>query len=127
MRLAAQAEAENRPKSAHRYNVAEQQLIYKSEIERIWKAQFDSLSRKDEPQLSDDEDKKDAKKPQMPPAAPPPPGPAGRASSPPFSRGSSLEREGSVGLDASKSVLRIKRLVSYFIIHTHAPSFAAQL
>jgi hypothetical protein len=50
------AEAENRPKSAHRYNVAEQQLIYKSEIERIWKAQFASLSRKDEPQLTDDED-----------------------------------------------------------------------
>lgn len=103
------AEAENRPKSAHRYNVAEQQLIYKSEIERIWKAQFDSLSRKDEPQLSDDEDKKDTKKPQMqPPMAPP--GPSGRAS-PPFSRGSSLDREGSVGLDGSKSVLRIKRLI----------------
>jgi len=116
MRFAAPAEAENRPKSAHRYNVAEQQLIYKSEIERIWKAQFDSLSRKDEPQLSDDEDKKDAKKPQMPPAAPS--GPAGR-SSPPFSRGSSLEREGSVGLDASKSVLRIKRLVSYYSLYTH--------
>jgi hypothetical protein len=49
------AEAENRPKSAHRYNVAEQQQIYKSEIERIWKAQFDSLSRKDEPQLTDEE------------------------------------------------------------------------
>jgi transcription initiation factor TFIID subunit 1 len=32
--------------------VAEQQQIYKSEIERIWKAQFDSLSRKDEPQLT---------------------------------------------------------------------------
>ncbi|KIY67523.1 TAF1 transcription initiation factor TFIID subunit TAF1 [Cylindrobasidium torrendii FP15055 ss-10] len=46
------AEAENRPKSAHRYNVAEQQVIYKSEIERIWKAQFDSLSRKDEPPLT---------------------------------------------------------------------------
>lgn len=87
-------------------------MIYKSEIERIWKAQFDSLSRKDEPQLSDDEDKKDAKKPQMQPSVPS--GPAGRSSpAPPFSRGSSLEREGSVGLDGSKSVLRIKRLVSY--------------
>lgn len=32
--------------------MAEQQQIYKSEIERIWKAQFDSLSRKDEPQLT---------------------------------------------------------------------------
>ena len=52
------AEAENRPKSAHRYNVAEQQQIYKSEIERIWKAQHDSLSRKDEPELSDNEEDK---------------------------------------------------------------------
>lgn len=122
------AEAENRPKSAHRYNVAEQQVIYKSEIERIWKAQFDSLSRRDEPQLTDDEDKKDTKKPQKqtfarsdsllysnagPPIAgpsilptPPPP--------PPVSRGSSMdrEREGSIGPDGSKNVLRIRRLVS---------------
>ncbi|KAJ3507182.1 hypothetical protein NLJ89_g6455 [Agrocybe chaxingu] len=104
------AEAENRPKSAHRYNVAEQQLIYKSEIERIWKAQFDALSRKDEPQLSDDEDKKDnVKKPQ--PAAPIA-GPSSRPS-PAFSRASSLERdrEGSMGPDGSRSVLRIKRLI----------------
>ncbi|KAI0308313.1 TAF1 transcription initiation factor TFIID subunit TAF1 [Multifurca ochricompacta] len=95
------AEAENRPKSAHRYNVAEQQLIYKSEIERIWKAQFASLSRKDEPQLTDDED--DLK-------------------SQPFqrtmrresrlSRASSVERDRdvSVGPDGRR-VLRIKRLV----------------
>ncbi|KAF8973618.1 TAF1 transcription initiation factor TFIID subunit TAF1 [Flammula alnicola] len=103
------AEAENRPKSAHRYNVAEQQLIYKSEIERIWKAQFDSLSRKDEPQLSDDEEKREVKKTQTQPSAP---GPSARAS-PAYSRASSQERdrEGSVGLDGSKSVLRIKRLV----------------
>ncbi|KAF4623776.1 hypothetical protein D9613_002171 [Agrocybe pediades] len=100
------AEAENRPKSAHRYNVAEQQLIYKSEIERIWKAQFDSLSRKDEPQLSDDEDKKDTKKPIQPQAP-------SRDSPAAYSRGSSLEREreGSLGPDGSKSVLRIKRLI----------------
>ena len=52
------AEAESRPKSAHRYNVAEQQQIYKSEIDRIWRAQFDSLSRKDEPDLSEDEEEK---------------------------------------------------------------------
>ncbi|KJA25821.1 hypothetical protein HYPSUDRAFT_85120 [Hypholoma sublateritium FD-334 SS-4] len=103
------AEAENRPKSAHRYNVAEQQLIYKSEIERIWKAQFDSLSRKDEPELSDEEDKKDTKKAPQPLSTP---GTSHRTSLPP-SRGSSLEREreGSVGLDGSKSVLRIKRLI----------------
>ena len=96
------AEAENRPKSAHRYNVAEQQQIYKSEVERIWKAQFDSLSRKDEPELTDDED---ANKPPSPPAA-----------SPSFSRGSSLllhdlNREGTLEPDARR-VLRIKRIVN---------------
>ncbi|KAK2461592.1 hypothetical protein APHAL10511_006055 [Amanita phalloides] len=111
------AEAENRPKSAHRYNVAEQQQIYKSEIERIWKAQYDSLSRKDEPQLTDDEDKKDSKKQQpknlgamaISPTIPGPTAPF----SPAFSRGSSLdqEREGSVGPDAFKKVLRIRRHV----------------
>ena len=119
------AEAENRPKSAHRYNVAEQQVIYKSEIERIWKAQFDSLSRRDEPQLTDDEDKKEiTKKPQKQSstrsdsqpysiAGPPVGGPTTRPS-PPVSRGSSMERErdGSIGPDGSKNVLRIRRLVS---------------
>ncbi|KDR85407.1 hypothetical protein GALMADRAFT_234262 [Galerina marginata CBS 339.88] len=107
------AEAESRPKSAHRYNVAEQQLIYKSEIERIWKAQFDSLSRKDEPQLTEEEDKKEPKK-QLPSQPSASAGPSSRPS-PSYSRGSSMEREreGSVGLDGdgSKSILRIKRLI----------------
>jgi transcription initiation factor TFIID subunit 1, fungi type len=122
------AEAENRPKSAHRYNVAEQQVIYKSEIERIWKAQFDSLSRRDEPQLTDDEDKKDIKKLQKQSstrsdsqpyssAGPPIGGPSTRPT-PPVSRGSSMDRErdGSIGPDGSKNVLRIRRLVSTYII-----------
>jgi len=116
------AEAENRPKSAHRYNVAEQQLIYKSEIERIWKAQFDSLSRKDEPQLSDEEDKKEPiRKPPPQPQA----GPSARPS-PAFSRASSMERdrEGSMGPDGSRSVLRIKRLVNNFLPHYSAPHFS---
>ncbi|KAI6031564.1 TAF1 transcription initiation factor TFIID subunit TAF1 [Pisolithus microcarpus] len=84
------AEAENRPKSAHRYNVAEQQQIYKSEIERIWKAHLTT--------------------PHSPAAmSPAPVGPA----SPAFSRGSSLDRdrEMSLGPDGSRKVLRIKRLV----------------
>ncbi|KAF9229061.1 TAF1 transcription initiation factor TFIID subunit TAF1 [Gyrodon lividus] len=118
------AEAENRPKSAHRYNVAEQQQIYKSEIERIWKAQFDSLSRKDEPQLTPEEEAPpplDVKKPLQrqasmrnetpfsPAMSPTPVGPA----SPALSRGSSLERERemSLGPEGSRKVLRIKRLV----------------
>ncbi|OCH96444.1 atypical/TAF1 protein kinase [Obba rivulosa] len=119
------AEAENRPKSAHRYNVAEQQQIYKSEIERIWKAQFESLSRKDEPQLSDDEDdKKIDKKPQRQqslsqhPFSPAQSPIAHRETpvptSPAFSRGSSLtrEREMSLGPESQRSVLRIKRLIN---------------
>jgi transcription initiation factor TFIID subunit 1 len=114
------AEAENRPKSAHRYNVAEQQLIYKSEIERIWKAQFDSLSRKDEPRLLPEDENKDvvkkplqrqATQPYISAISPMPgAGPSAR-SSPAFSRGSSLEREGSVGPEGSRKILRIKRLV----------------
>ena len=109
------AEAENRPKSAHRYNVAEQQQIYRSEIERIWKAQFDSLSRKDEPELSEEEEEvvNDPKKRRQSVASIMSPmihtpGPA----SPAFSRASSVtrERESSLGPDQRK-VLRIKRLV----------------
>ncbi|KAI9357710.1 hypothetical protein BD770DRAFT_419937 [Pilaira anomala] len=50
------AQIEARPKSAHRYNVAEQQQIYREEIARIWKAQLESLSNKIEPVLSDHED-----------------------------------------------------------------------
>jgi len=97
------AEAENRPKSAHRYNVAEQQQIYKSEIERIWKAQFDSLSRKDEPQLTTEEDKEAMKKPVLPP-------PLARPS-PAFSRAGSVDA-GAISQEENRKVLRIKRLVS---------------
>ena len=128
------AEAENRPKSAHRYNVAEQQVIYKSEIERIWKAQFDSLSRKDEPQLTDDEDKKDFKKLQKQSHVRPDSHPYSNAGSPsagtsarptpPLSRGSSIDRErdASIGPDGSKSILRIRRLVSVCTITRNGES-----
>ena len=113
------AEAENRPKSAHRYNVAEQQLIYKSEIARIWKAQFASLSRKDEPQLTDDEDDRKSLPPQRlarresrahSPVTALIGGPAA-AASPGLSRASSMERDRdvSVGPDGGRRVLRIKR------------------
>jgi hypothetical protein len=115
------AEAENRPKSAHRYNVAEQQLIYKSEIARIWKAQFASLSRKDEPQLTDDEEDRKSQPPQrlarresraLSPATALMGGPAA-AASPGLSRASSMERDRdvSVGPDGGRRVLRIKRFV----------------
>ncbi|KNZ74154.1 Putative transcription initiation factor TFIID 111 kDa subunit [Termitomyces sp. J132] len=102
------AEAENRPKSQHRYNVAEQQSIYKSEIERIWKAQYDSLSRKDEPQLTA-EDETRYHNNQMSQAN----HRDSRPPSPSFSRASSIDRdrEMSLGPEGTKKVLRIKRLV----------------
>lgn len=49
-RLAAEAEA--RAKSGHRYNVAEQQAIYRSEIDRIWKAQLAALSNPEPPRIT---------------------------------------------------------------------------
>lgn len=130
------AEAENRPKSAHRYNVAEQQVIYKSEIERIWKAQFDSLSRKDEPILTEEDERSDReagkrllqqqqqREAQMNPMAvqtyyPGPGMPGHQFSVPPTpmspapaaSRTTSVERE-SVGPDGGgRRVLRIKRFM----------------
>lgn len=120
-----------RPKSAHKYNVQEQQDIYREEIARIWKAQWDSLSNKQEPLLSqEDEDRArgrvlEAKKKagaistmaQTPARVAGTPAP-GRAGSP----GS---RAGSVDMDDGASVatarngekaktLRIKRLVRLF-------------
>ncbi|KAJ2718734.1 hypothetical protein GGI07_005618 [Coemansia sp. Benny D115] len=44
------AEIEARPKSAHRYNVAEQQQIYKEEITSIWNKQFKTLTSQVVPQ-----------------------------------------------------------------------------
>lgn len=128
------AEADSRPKSAHRYNVAEQQTVYKSEIERIWKAQFDSLSRKDEPQLTQEDEERGAVQKlfrsrgkmedfdtpiiaSSPSAVSPPP--ATRPSAPPsptFSRGSSLDRDMSLGPEGSQRVLRIKRMVCFMVL-----------
>ncbi|OAD71222.1 hypothetical protein PHYBLDRAFT_126021 [Phycomyces blakesleeanus NRRL 1555(-)] len=71
------AQIEARPKSAHRYNVAEQQQIYREEaslwilsIARIWKAQLDSLSNKAEPNLSDHEGDEDSELDEREPASP---------------------------------------------------------
>lgn len=49
---------ENRPKSAHRYNVQEQQDVYRQEIERVWRVQYKALSSPIEPILTqEDEDR----------------------------------------------------------------------
>ncbi|KAG0348981.1 hypothetical protein BG004_003143 [Podila humilis] len=42
------AQIEQLPKSTHRYNVAEQQQVYKEEITRIWNAQLEALSRQED-------------------------------------------------------------------------------
>ncbi|KAI5897841.1 uncharacterized protein SCHCODRAFT_02610400 [Schizophyllum commune H4-8] len=99
------AEAESRPKSAHRYNVAEQQQIYKSEVERIWKAQFDSLSRKDEPPLTEEDEREFARKARDAAAAQQ--RPEGMRDSPMPSD----DREASMAPDSVKKVMRIKRLI----------------
>ncbi|KAJ8083724.1 hypothetical protein PM082_002490 [Marasmius tenuissimus] len=93
------AEAENRPKSAHRYNVAEQQQIYRSEIERIWKAQYDSLSKKEEPELTAEDERQDALKT------------AQLQQQQQQQQSANDARDGSVDPEAGKKVLRIKRLV----------------
>lgn len=47
------AEMAQRPKSAHRYNVQEQQDVYKEEIARIWKSQWEALSSAREPTVTE--------------------------------------------------------------------------
>ncbi|KAK3839034.1 MAG: hypothetical protein J3R72DRAFT_179932 [Linnemannia gamsii] len=49
------AQIELLPKSTHRYNVAEQQLVYKEEINRIWNAQRTALAKIEEIDGGDDE------------------------------------------------------------------------
>ena len=97
--------------------------MYKSEIERIWRAQLESLSRKDEPQLTaEDEERVSAPKEtrivaknegsaDLHTAFSPPRAVQSGPPSPAFSRGSSIDREVSLGPETSQRVLRIKRLV----------------
>ncbi|CAO3590885.1 unnamed protein product [Absidia cylindrospora] len=74
------AQIEARPKSAHRYNVAEQQQIYREEIARIWKAQLEVLQNPEEPTLSDhdEESEADDHEPQSPYMSPSPATPSYR-------------------------------------------------
>ncbi|KZV74842.1 TAF1 transcription initiation factor TFIID subunit TAF1 [Peniophora sp. CONT] len=105
------AEAEKRPKSHHKYNVQEQQKVYKSEIDRIWKAQFRALSKREPPQLDRDDEAEEKRKKAAEAAIQAkqygrqatPAGPSG-------SRAGSLERDGSLGPDGGR-VLRIKRCI----------------
>lgn len=45
-----------KPRSSHKYNVAEQQEIYKEEIERIWRLQQSTLSNPRPPQLTQEDE-----------------------------------------------------------------------
>ena len=129
-RYAYLAEAASRPKSAHRYNINEQQQAYREEINRIWNAQFDSLSRKTAPELTDGEE--DAVPEQQPARQAPLVSrhgsvkPGAREGSPLFAQSPQIGRPGSrapsvlpdtvsqdgKAPDASNRVLRIRRLVS---------------
>lgn len=51
----ASAEAD-RLKTGHKYNVQQQQAVYRSEIDRIWRAQYKALSNKTPPELTDEEE-----------------------------------------------------------------------
>ncbi|BGP14889.1 hypothetical protein JCM10213_003755 [Rhodosporidiobolus nylandii] len=117
------AEMSNRPKSAHKYNVQEQQDIYREEIARIWKIQWESLSNKREPLFTqEDEDrargrllaKKKAAVPETPASAAGTPAaragtPGSRAGSPDVDDGASV---GTARNGGKAKTLRIKRLVA---------------
>jgi hypothetical protein len=46
---------DGRTKTGHRFSIAEQQKVYKEEINRIWNLQLVNLSSTEEPNVSDDE------------------------------------------------------------------------
>jgi transcription initiation factor TFIID subunit 1 len=54
----AQAEAEAKSKSGHKYSVAEQQAVYRSEVDRIWRAQCRALSNPVPAQLTAEDERK---------------------------------------------------------------------
>ncbi|KAG8928363.1 hypothetical protein FRC03_010912 [Tulasnella sp. 419] len=121
--VAKAAEAAARPKSQHRYNVHEQQQTYRAEVDRIWNAQFKSLSNKVPPELTDDEEDEQAPQ-QRQGSTKPKEGSPMFASSPmpggmstrPQSRAASVVGDGASidgrGNDpAANRVLRIRRLI----------------
>ncbi|CEL52987.1 transcription initiation factor TFIID subunit D1 [Rhizoctonia solani AG-1 IB] len=117
------AEANSRPKNQHRYNVAQQQQVYKSEIERIWRAQFRSLSNKTPPELTLEEANAPMfKQPRENPAFASGSGAAGpsnvktstgtksrHSSLGATSRASSIDRDGQPAGESKTRVLRIRR------------------
>ncbi|KAJ9476427.1 Transcription initiation factor TFIID subunit 1 [Pseudozyma hubeiensis] len=54
----AQAEAEAKSKSGHKYSVAEQQAVYRSEVDRIWRAQCRSLSNPIPPKVTAEDERR---------------------------------------------------------------------
>ncbi|KAM0746937.1 hypothetical protein T439DRAFT_350223 [Meredithblackwellia eburnea MCA 4105] len=119
------AQMENRPKSAHRYNVQEQQEVYKEEIRRIWNAQYASLSNPIEPILTEeDEERQRGSRGRRLGLAAETPGslvgtPFGRAGTP-GSRASSPEKDDGMSVASGRGgapfgqnkVLRIRRLIN---------------
>ncbi|KAG9084077.1 hypothetical protein FS749_005511 [Ceratobasidium sp. UAMH 11750] len=111
------AEANSRPKNQHRYNVAQQQQVYKSEIERIWRTQFRSLSNKVAPELTAEEASAPMyKQPKEPEGLYSNPKPSGSGLKSRHSSVGAMSRASSVDRDGQKEdgktgtrVLRIRR------------------
>ena len=117
------ATMENRPKSAHRYNVQEQQDVYKEEITRIWNTQAASLSNPVEPYLTQEDEERQRGSKYRRGGSVDDGGsntgtPRGHT---PGSRGSSPADEmmstASGRAGGQNKVLRIKRLVSFSFLH----------
>lgn len=106
----AQAEAEAKSKSGHKYSVAEQQAVYRSEIDRIWNAQCRSLSNPVPAKLTAEDERRAALQAN-----------GGKPEQRGGGRGESVRRDrspsamstvnGDAG-DKSTKVLRIRRLVN---------------
>lgn len=106
----AQAEAEAKSKSGHKYSVAEQQAVYRSEIDRIWNAQCRSLSNPVPPKLTAEDERRALLQAN-----------GGKPDARNGGRGESVRRDRSPGAmstvngdggDKSTKVLRIRRFIN---------------
>jgi hypothetical protein len=107
------AELEGKSKWAHKINIAEQNQIYRSEIERIWKAQYASLSSTREPVVTqDDEIRYKAATDSHDGIAGASPGPLSRDATPDRDETGSIGSRGGPG--TGHKILKIRRRVSFF-------------
>ncbi|EST06673.1 Transcription initiation factor TFIID subunit 1, domain of unknown function [Kalmanozyma brasiliensis GHG001] len=107
----AQAEADAKKKSGHKYSVAEQQAVYRSEIDRIWRAQCRSLSNPVPPKVTAEDERRallaaNGGKPDAPRNG-------GRGESVRRDRSpSTMSTVNGDGADKSNKILRIRRFIN---------------